>query len=202
VLAFLASGIGYALPFLSPQMLSQLNQLAPGVVGFVMVPAAISAAILGRTGGKLADSKGNPFLFYTATALLFICFVLLSFFAGFSPVLIAVILIFGNVGQTFILIALSNTTSKLLPKDQVGVGMGMMSLLNFIAGAVFASVYSKIVDLGSGSAGNVIVAPLSGEASVYSSIYFVLACLYIAMVSIYFTLMRKTSQAGKLHADA
>lgn len=79
--------------------------------------------------------------------------------------------------------------------------MGMMSLLNFIAGAVFASVYSKIVDLGSGPL-NVIVAPLSGEASVYSSIYFVLACLYIAMVSIYFTLMRKTSQAGKLHADA
>ncbi|WP_425341228.1 MFS transporter [Brevibacillus borstelensis] len=195
VLAFFASGIGYSLPFLSPQMLSHLNQLAPGGVGFVMVPAAIGSAILGRTGGKLADSKGNAFLFFTASALLFTCFVLLSTFAGFSPALIAVFLIFGNVGQTFMLIALSNTTSRLLPKEQVGVGMGMMSLLNFIAVAVFASVYSKVVDLGE-AGGNVNAATSAGEAGIYSSIYFVLACLYIAMVSISYTLTKQKARDG------
>ncbi|MFM1652868.1 MFS transporter [Brevibacillus sp. B_LB10_24] len=184
LIAFLAGGIGYALPFLSPQMLAYVNQLPAGMVGFAMVPAAVTSALLSRKGGKLADEKGNPFLFYTASVLLFICFVLLSSFAGIAPVFIAVFLIFGNVGQTFLQIALSNTISRTLPREQAGVGMGLLSLLNFIAAAISAGMYSKAVDLGAKVHWN--PANSHQDAFVFSNIYFVLAVLYLGILLLYY----------------
>lgn len=184
MIAFLAGGIGFSLPFLSPLLLADVNHLDAGVVGFAMVPAATAAAILGRYGGKLADVKGNSFLFYTASALLLICFAALSSFAGTPPVVIAVFLIFGYVGQIFMQITLSNTISRTLPPEQTGIGMGLLSLLNFIAGAASAGVYSKVVDLGS----NVHWNPVNEypEAFVFSNIYLVLAVMYVGILLLYY----------------
>lgn len=183
-IAFLTTGIGYSLAFLSPQLLSQVNHLAPGLVGFAMVPAAVTTAIMGRKAGKLADAKGNPFLFYAASALLLTCFVLLSSFAGISPIYIAIFLIFGNVGQSFMMIALSNTISRTLSKEQIGVGMGLLAMLNFIAGAVSASVYSRTVDQGASSGWN--AANSFPVAFVYSNIYLILAILHVVISLLYY----------------
>ncbi|MBD0383002.1 MFS transporter [Paenibacillus sedimenti] len=195
VIAFLVTTIGYSLPFLSPQLLSQVNHLTPGLVGFAMVPAAVTSAILGRKAGKLADVKGNSFLFYSASALLFACFVFMSAFAGISPVFIALILILGNVGQTFIYIALSNAVSRTLPREQTGVGMGLMAMLNFIAGAVSANVYSKTVDHGSSSSWN----PVNSypEAFVYSNIYFIIAIVQVGILLLYYYQFGRTELKRK-----
>ncbi|UUZ97746.1 MFS transporter [Paenibacillus sp. P25] len=182
--AFLATGIGYSLPFLSPQSLTHVNRLAPGLVGLAMVPAAVTTAVLGRKGGKLADAKGNAYLFFAASSLLIVCFLLLSCFAGIPPVFIALFLILGNVGQSFIYIALSNAISRSPPKEQSGIGMGLLSMLNFIAGAVSAGIYSKAVDYGVGASWN----PLHAfpGASVYSNIYLVLAALHAGILLLYY----------------
>ncbi|PTM58713.1 MFS transporter [Desmospora activa] len=184
MIAFLAAGTGFSIPFLSPLLLADVNHLDVGIVGFAMVPAATAAAILGRYGGKLADVKGNSFLFYTASALLLIGFASLSTFAGVAPVVIAVLLIFCYVGQTFMQITLSNAISRTLPAEQTGVGMGLLSLLNFIAGAASAGVYSKVVDLGSSIHWN----PINGypEAFVFSNIYLVLAAMYVGILLLYY----------------
>ena len=55
---FIVSGIGFSLHFLSPLLLSEVQGLSPGWVGFVMVPAAIASALLGKAGGRLADGRG------------------------------------------------------------------------------------------------------------------------------------------------
>lgn len=194
-IAFLASGIGYSLAFLSPHLLFNVNHLAPGLIGFAMVPASITTAVLGRKGGKLADTKGSQFLFYTASAFLLTCFVLMSSFSGISPLFIALFLIFGNVGQAFMLIALSNAISRTLPKDQSGVGMGLLAMLNFIAGAVSASVYSKTVDQGAESNWN----PLNShpDAFVYSNIYFVLVIMHAIILLLYYFQFGKASKQGR-----
>ena len=183
MIAFLAMGIGYSLPFLSPQLLTYVNRLEPGAAGFALVPAAVMTALLGRKGGKLADKKGNSFLFYTASALLLLCFVLLSSFAGMSPLIIAIILIFGNVGQSMLYIALSNAISRSLPKEQIGVGMGLLSMLNFISGAIAAGVYGKAVDQGASFSFN----PVNShpDAAVFSNIYLVLAVLLAGILVFY-----------------
>lgn len=192
-IAFLANGIGYSLGFLSPQLLAHVNQLEPGLVGFALVPAAAMTAVLGRKGGQLADQKGNSYLFYLASASLLTCFVLLSTFAGMSPMLIAIILIFGNVGQSFLSIALSNTVSRSLPKEQIGVGMGLLAMLNFVSGAIAAGVYAQIVDQGASIRWN----PVNShpEATVFSNIYLVLAVLHVGILLFYYVQFGRTKHA-------
>ncbi|MBT2722691.1 MFS transporter [Bacillus sp. ISL-46] len=183
-LAFLINGIGFSLYFLSPLLLSQVHQLTSSWIGFAMVPAAVASAILGRIGGKLADLKGNSHLFFVASGLLLTCFVLLSTFTGNSPLCIAMFLIFGNVGQSFMLIAMSNSISRTLPKEQVGVGMGLFSMMNFIAGGIATGVYSSVVDIGS----DVLWNPLNMNPNgfIYSNIFFVLAALHVVILLFYY----------------
>nr|WP_044642877.1 MFS transporter [Risungbinella massiliensis] len=183
-IAFLISGIGFSLHFLSPLLLAHVHQLTPSWIGFVMVPAAIASAILGRKGGKLADLKGNSFLFFVASGSLVACFSLLSTFIGVSAVWIAIFLIFGNVGQTFMMIALANSVSMTLHKEQAGVGMGLLSMINFIAGAVASGVYGKVVDLGSDVRFNPINFYPTG--SVYSNIFLVLTMLHVGILVFYY----------------
>jgi DHA2 family metal-tetracycline-proton antiporter-like MFS transporter len=183
-IAFLISGIGFSLYFLSPLLLSHVHQLTPSWISFAMVPAAVASAILGRKGGKLADMKGNSYLFFVASGSLLTCFILLSTFTGISPLFIAIFLIFGNVGQTFMMIAMSNSVSMALPKEQAGVGMGFLSMLNFIAGGMASGIYGKVVDLGS----NIHLNPANiyPNGIIYSNIFLVLAGLHVGILLFYY----------------
>jgi predicted MFS family arabinose efflux permease len=80
-------------PLFNATVVSHVNHLDPGIIGFIMVPGAVASAMMGLRGGKLADHKGNSFVVYTASGLLLICFIMLSTFAGISPAVIAVLLI-------------------------------------------------------------------------------------------------------------
>ncbi|MBD2867415.1 MFS transporter [Paenibacillus arenilitoris] len=199
-ITFLATAMSFGMPFLTPQFLSGLNGLSPAVIGLVMFPAAITSALLGRRGGKLADEKGNSFLTYAAVSLSFICFVLLSVFVGASPYLILFMLIFGNIGQTFIQIALSNTISTTLAKDQTGVGMGLMSLLNFISGAMATSIIGKLLDAGDSTIQLNPLALYEG-AGIYSDIFFALALLAAAIAALYFFSFSRIGRSAKQRAN-
>ncbi len=183
-LAFLISGIGISLFFLTPILLSEVYRLDVKWIGFAMVPAAVASSILGRKGGKLADLKGNAFLFSVASGSLIVCFALLSVFTGISPLWISLFLVFGNVGQSFIQVAMSNSISRSLPKDQIGVGMGLFSMAGFIAQGMAAGVYGMIVAQGSSFQWNPLhVDP--GSDHLFSNIYLVLAALHIGIFWFY-----------------
>ncbi len=92
----------------------------------------------------LDDEKGNPILVYTAAALLIIGFICLSSVVGMSPVFIAIFLIFGVVGQSFMQIAMSNTVSRTLSKEHIGVGMGLFSMVTFISSAASTAAIGKL----------------------------------------------------------
>ncbi|WEK53572.1 MAG: MFS transporter [Candidatus Cohnella colombiensis] len=182
-LAFLISGIGISLYFLTPILFSEVYHLDSNWIGFAMVPAAVASSILGRKGGKLADQKGNTYLFSIASGSLITCFVLLSIFTGISPLWISFFLIFGNVGQTFVQVSMSNLISRTLPKDQVGVGMGLFSMTSFIAQGMAAGVYGIVAAQSSSVHWN----PLHVDPSSYlfSDIYLVLAAMHVGIFWFY-----------------
>jgi DHA2 family metal-tetracycline-proton antiporter-like MFS transporter len=184
-IVFMTTGIGYSLSFLTPTLLSELHGMGDGRSGWVLVPAAVLAALLSKSGGRAADHKGNSFLFFLASTLYMICFLMMSSFSMGAQILIALFLIFGTVGQAFMAISLTKTISLALPKDQSGVGLGLMSMLNFVSGAVFASLYGRMVDQGIGSAWNPLIGEKSAEANTFSNIYLLLAMLMMAVVMIY-----------------
>ncbi|MCR8643769.1 MFS transporter [Paenibacillus sp. N1-5-1-14] len=183
LLAVLITGIGISLYFITPILLAQVYHLPPSWIGFAMVPAAIASAFLGRKGGTLADRKGNAYSFTIASSSLILCFFLLSSFTGISPILIAVFLILGNVGQSFMQIAMSNSISSTLPKDQIGVSMGIFSMMNFITQGMATGVYSKLTNVQSDMAWN----PLHSDAvsSSYSNLFLVLAAVHIGILLFY-----------------
>ncbi|WP_028548031.1 MFS transporter [Paenibacillus sp. UNC451MF] len=180
VVAFIINGIGLSLYFLSPLLLSQVHQLSPQWIGMALVPAAIASAILGRKGGKLADLKGNAFLFHMASSLLIACFILLSTFSGISPLSVSVILILGNVGQSYMLITMSNSISRTLTPKQMGVGMGMFSMLNFISQAIATGSYSRILEIRASDSWNPF--SLNPAGSMFSNIYLILAGLHVLIL--------------------
>ncbi|WP_059053128.1 MFS transporter [Paenibacillus senegalimassiliensis] len=181
-ITFIMVAIGFSVPFTMPQLLAALNDLSPAWIGLVMLPSALITAFFGRVGGRLADRKGNAFLLYIAAALLMVGFLCLSMVSGMSPVYIGFFLIFGILGQSFMLISLSNTISQTLSKEQVGIGMGLLSMLNFIAGAVSTAVIGKVLDHN------------QGAPSVYSNIFLVLAVLVAAMTLLYYFQFRRSMQ--------
>lgn len=190
-ITFLFSGIGFSLHFLSPLLLAQVNELPPGWIGFVLVPGAVASAIWGRKGGKIADMRGNAYLFYIAAGLLIACFALLSSFIGGHAGYIALILVLGQVGQTFGMIAMSNSVSRTLSKEQSGVGMGLLSMMNFIGGAVATSIYGKLVDLGQVKPWNPVALHSSG--AIYGNIFLFLMIALIAILWIYQRYFRRNA---------
>lgn len=188
-LSFLATAIGFVMPFIAPQFLNNLNGLSPLAIGFIMFPAALLTAVMGRRGGRLADSKGNGTLVLVSASLLFICFASMSVFVGVSPYVVMLLLIFGNVGQSFIGIAMSNTVSRTLAKEQTGIGMGLFSMLNFIAGAIATSLIGKLLNA-SDSALQLNPLMQNEHASMYSNIFLVMAVLSAVVAVIYLALFK------------
>ncbi|RJE89710.1 MFS transporter [Paenibacillus sp. 1011MAR3C5] len=183
LVAVVVNGIGVSFYFLTPVLLSRVQALPPYWIGMVMVPAAIVSAILGRKAGKLADRKGNAFLYTIASASIIIGFVLLSSFAAAPGWWIAVILILGNVGQSFMMITMSNTVSQTLPKEQAGVGMGLFSMCGFITHGMASGLYGIIAEWTAETSVNPIHQD-SGSA-VFSNLYLVLALLHVGVLVFY-----------------
>ena len=190
-IAFLIGGIGFSIHFLSPLLLDTIYELSAGWIGFALVPGAVASAIWGRKGGKIADAKGNAYLFFIAVGLLMGCFILLSTFIGQSAVLIALFLIFGHLGMTFVMISMSNSISKMLPKEQNGVGMGLLSMMNFISGAIASGLYGRIVDLGQVPRWNPFHVHAAG--AIFSNIFLLLAALLAALMWVYYRYFRRNA---------
>lgn len=108
---------------------------------------------------------------------------LLSSTAGSQPWLIGALLIFGNVGQTFMQIGLSNTISQSLPREQTGVGMGLMAMLNFFTFASISAILSKTLDQGAESSWNGL--NHHDGAAVFSNIYLALAAVSLLLAAVY-----------------
>jgi DHA2 family metal-tetracycline-proton antiporter-like MFS transporter len=198
IVAFLANAMSFGMPFITPQFLSRLNGLTPLEIGLVLFPAALVTAFMGRKGGRLADTRGNPTLVLTASVLLLCCFLLLSVFVGLSPYWIMLMLIFGNVGQSFMGIAMSNTVSRTLKREETGVGMGLFSMMNFISGAAATGLIGRLLDSGSVS---FRLNPLLvlREGALYSNIFLSLGAGTVLVALLYlsgFGKGKRSSEAG------
>lgn len=185
VIGFLNAAVVMGVSFVIPQLLTELNGLSPGMVGFVVFPGAFISAVFGKSAGKLADRHGNPLLVSLAMTLMFLCFFLLSLMAGADPWVVALILIAGSVGQVSMQFGLSNTVSRTLTQEQVGIGMGLFSMIMFLSGAMSTVIIGKIIDYGDSS---LTLNPLHLYASgtVYSNICAGMAVVVLIVSLLYF----------------
>jgi DHA2 family metal-tetracycline-proton antiporter-like MFS transporter len=193
VITFFTASLLFALTFATPLLLNDVHQLSQLSIGLVLFPSAILAALLGKRGGKLADKKGNGYLFYLSAGLLSCCYVLLSIFVETEPIWIMFILIFGNVGATFIRVALSNAISRTLPPDSAGIGMGFFTMFNFIAGAAATSMIGAFLE--QDSSFQVLQSLVySDVATGYSNLFLILTLIAI-LISVAFARISKSKKS-------
>lgn len=142
----LSSSTNIGITLLTPLALHHVYGFHAGMIGLIMFPGAMSAALLGKTGGKLADRRGNHFVMMLAIALLSGGLLALSGAVGAWPWLLAACLIAANTGSNFMQTALAKRMSAVLATEHVGIGMGIFGLANFLSVGLFGTVVTKAAE--------------------------------------------------------
>ncbi|MEI7025347.1 MFS transporter [Paenibacillus sp. y28] len=138
----LLSGIGivsymnnFAALFLLPQVLAHLYDLTPGQSGLVIFPGAMLSALASNRIGRLIDRFGNGLLFRYAPWMLLASAVLFALFVSTSFYTIMVLYAMLSLSFSALTTSVSNELSQMLPKEQIGAGMGLFQLTQFFSGA-------------------------------------------------------------------
>lgn len=136
----------FGMMFMMPLMLDEVNGLSTLWIGFTLFPGAMAAALIGRLAGSLTDKQGSKQVVYLAFGLMITGFFLLSTFIGSSVWVISSVLIISYIAFPFIQTATANLISSVLPSHEIGVGMGIYNLFNFMAGAFGSAIIGKVLD--------------------------------------------------------
>jgi MFS transporter, DHA2 family, metal-tetracycline-proton antiporter len=167
---FLAIVTMFGLMFLLPLMLSEINGLTTLLIGLTLFPGAMAAAFMGKWAGVLTDHRGSKQVVFLAFALMILGFLLLSIFIGSPAWVIGLIVVISYIAFPFIQTATAEIISTVLPRGEIGVGMGIYNLFNFMAGAFGSAIIGRILDYES----NVVLNPFSvaeGNAIIYSNVF-------------------------------
>jgi DHA2 family metal-tetracycline-proton antiporter-like MFS transporter len=146
--SFIVFAVVTGVLFVIPFMLNSVGGLSSSQIGFVLFPGAMSAALVGRFGGNLADRRGNGFVVSIGLVLLGASFLALSSVLGHSVVLIGATLVMMYVGFNFSQTALINSVSQSLDEAETGVGMGLFNLAGFLSSAIGTALVGKYLLIG------------------------------------------------------
>ncbi|WP_332632722.1 MFS transporter [Halalkalibacter flavus] len=178
IAGFLAIMTMFGMMFMLPLMLSEINGLNTLYIGLTIFPAAMAAAFIGKVAGMLTDKCGAKQVVYIAFALMIMGFFLLSTFIGSPAWVIGVVVIVCYIAFPFLQTGTATLISTSLPRNEIGVGMGIYNLFNFMSGAIGGAVIGKILDYDSG----VLLNPISfaqSHAIMYSNVFIGLALLTV-----------------------
>lgn len=125
----------FATLFLMPQILVHRFELSASVSGLIIFPGSLLAMLLSRRVGRIIDNYGNGAIIRYVPLLVLVSVVLFALFASTSYIAVMFIYMLLSVGFTFLSSAISNEMSRILPKSQLGSGLGLFQLLQFFSGA-------------------------------------------------------------------
>ncbi|MBP3952885.1 MFS transporter [Bacillus suaedae] len=176
--------------FLLPLMLSDVNGLNTLAIGLTIFPAAMAAALTGKWAGVLTEKWGGKQVVYLAFAFMISGFGLLSTLVGQNTWVIALVTLLVFIAFPFIQTSTANLLSEALPKSEIGVGMGIYNLFNFMAGALGGALIGKALDYKT----DFLINPFSiaeGNETMYSNVFISLAILTIANCLFFRLVMKK-----------
>lgn len=134
--AFTAFIIHFSSLFLMPIILSTVYNKEPAAIGMIIFPGAILSAIAAQFIGRLIDRLGNKPVITLGHVFLIVATLLFAFFSSVTPYAIMGTYMFMSVGFSALTSSTSNQVTRLLPKEEVGAGMGLIQLMQFFGGAL------------------------------------------------------------------
>jgi len=133
--------------FLLPQLLSHQFHLMPGQSGLILFPGAILTMLASNRIGRMIDRYGNGLLIRYAPWFLMAAAAALALTATHWIYAIAACYILLSLSFSALTTSVSNEISRIVPKEQIGAGMGLFQLLQFFSGAFSVAVASASIAL-------------------------------------------------------
>ncbi|OPH60753.1 tetracycline resistance protein TetA [Paenibacillus ferrarius] len=144
-MVFAAFAAHFATLFLMPLMLSRLFGLSSVYTGLIIFPGAMLSALFSNVVGRMIDRYGNHLILRTGSILMLLGAVLFGLFSSLSPIAILIVYIPLSLGVTMLTTSVSNEMSRILPKEQIGAGMGLSQLIQFVGGAFGVALSGKSI---------------------------------------------------------
>ena len=182
--AFLVNATRFGTIVLVPIFLIEVNQVAPIVVGLVLLPGAICIAVVSPVSGRIGDSVGARRPVVAGCALIIAGNIVTALSAG-GPIAGPTVGM-GLYGLGFALLQspLVSATSQILPRRLAGTGMGIFMMIFFLGGAFGVALSVTAVELQAPTTTGWF-GVVSGDGAVYSNAIFTLTGL--AIVSLLLT---------------
>ncbi|QHW33479.1 multidrug efflux MFS transporter [Paenibacillus rhizovicinus] len=131
--------------FLMPLALANLSGESAIVIGLTIAPGALLSAVLTRFVGKWIDRYGNIRFLLIGHCILAVVLAVFSFAIEVSPLVILCGYLCFSPSFSATLSSLNNETSRILPKQLIGSGMGLMQLIQFFGGSVSVAVFGLVL---------------------------------------------------------
>ena len=129
-----------------PLLLLQVNGLGAGAAGLALAPGAAAVAVLSPLAGRVSDRTGlRPPILLGLLALCFSLLALSTFGAGGSYLAVALGMLGVGVGFAGFSSPNTNATAATLPREEIGVGLGIYQMLFFLGGGAGPAVLGSFL---------------------------------------------------------
>jgi DHA2 family metal-tetracycline-proton antiporter-like MFS transporter len=140
----------FSVMFTVPLLLFQIHGLSAAMIGAVIFPGAICSSLASLYIGKLLDQMKAPVILVSGICLMLVAIILFSSWGFTSHWWILLFYFISNIGFAAISTAIPREITILLAKDDIGVGMGFMQLVQFFGGAFGVASTGMILDFYAG----------------------------------------------------
>ena len=169
-----------------PLLLLEVNGLGAGAAGLALAPGAVAVAVLSPIVGRVSDrvGPGSPILLGLLT-LFFSLLALSTFGAGGSYLLVTIGMLGVGVGFAGFSSPNTNATAATLPREEIGVGLGIYQMLFFLGGGAGPAIVGSFLAARSPDAHAINPFHAAGpDAAPFSDAFLILAlCALVAMVA-------------------
>ncbi|CAN5638410.1 MFS transporter [soil metagenome] len=168
-------GINITIEVALPLLLAEVNDLPPSLIGFVLLPQALTLVVCGPIAGRLADRAGVTKPVQLGAAFVVVALLLLSSFGVGGPVwlasaLAAVI----SAGTVFARIATTTGVSLAVEKENLASGLAINEMSSMLGVSVGTALFSATLSARSSSS-SALNFLHTGPAVNYSDAFLMLA---------------------------
>lgn len=181
LIGFLAFFLNFSNLFLMPIILSHVFNKEPVEVGMIIFPGAILAMLAGQVIGRLIDRYGTPPVTFFGQFFLIIAACLFAYLSTISSYYILTTYMFASIGFAALNTSISNEVTRILHRDKIGAGMGILQLIQFVGGAIGVTISGILITAQDGFP----------AAVMYRNIYLVIFALMIFASIVYVFYFKK-----------
>ncbi|MBB4935576.1 MFS family permease [Lipingzhangella halophila] len=186
VVIFLAMLVNLATLVLVPILVIEVNGLTPGQGSLVMIPGGLALAVSSPLAGRLGERGANEGTVTLAglTVIGLSTLFLSTVAVGSSPVLAGIAVLALGAGFALVVTLATSAVSRLLPPEQVGVGVGIFQGAQFLGAGAGPALFGVLLSARHTSGDSAVNPLYTSTAPAYSDTFLSLtAVTVLAMIA-------------------